>query len=94
MAEFSNDDTVKSVRCVITTCLASNSIPRRNFDFLLIDEAGQATEPDILIPMKQASGAQVILGNHRSNYIMTFIVALVSIYIFNLKLVILSSLGQ
>ena len=94
VAEFSNDDTVKSVRCVITTCLASNSIPRRNFDFLLIDEAGQATEPDILIPMKQASGAQVILGNHRSNYFMTFIVALISIYIFNLKLVILSSLGQ
>ena len=62
VAEFSNDENVKTARCVITTCLASNSIPRRKFDFLLIDEAGQATEPDILIPMKQAPGAQIVLA--------------------------------
>ena len=44
---------VKSSRCVITTCLAAANLPHRRFDFCLIDEAGQSTEPDILIPISK-----------------------------------------
>jgi len=60
--KYSNDANVKLARCIITTCLAANSIPRRRFDFLFIDEAGQSTEPDILIPMAAAANAQIVLA--------------------------------
>ena len=43
----------KSARCVITTCLAASTLPPRHFDYCFIDEAGQATEPDILIPISR-----------------------------------------
>lgn len=62
VVRYSNDGNIKLARCIITTCLAANSIPRRRFDFLLIDEAGQSTEPDILIPIASAPGAQIILA--------------------------------
>ena len=33
--KFSRDDNAKDARCVISTCLATSSLPRRKFDFLL-----------------------------------------------------------
>jgi helicase MOV-10 len=33
--KYSKDDNVKDARCVISTCLATSSLPRRKFDFLL-----------------------------------------------------------
>ena len=33
--KFSKDDFAKEARCVISTCLATSSLPRRKFDFLL-----------------------------------------------------------
>ena len=48
---LSIDSRAKTARCVVTTCLSAATLPKRRFDFLFIDEAGQASEPDIMIPI-------------------------------------------
>ena len=72
---FSLDEKVRVARCVVTTCLAANSIPSRKFDFLFVDEAGQATEPDILIPIAAAPQATVDqIEKNESSYLFVYFV--------------------
>ena len=42
--------------------MAASTLPRRFFDYLLIDECGQTTEPDILIAIAAAPNAQIVLA--------------------------------
>ena len=51
LQSLSIDSRAKTARCVVTTCLSAATLPKRRFDFLFIDEAGQASEPDIMIPI-------------------------------------------
>ncbi|UYV64032.1 MOV10L1 [Cordylochernes scorpioides] len=58
-------------RLVVTTCtnaglLYRMQLPESHFSHILIDEAGQATEPETLIPILLSLSAQVVLaGDHK-----------------------------
>lgn len=50
-----------SFRVVVTTCVGAafaynTSVPAGHFDWIFVDEAGQGTEPEIMVPIKGMSG--------------------------------------
>ncbi|RKO84949.1 hypothetical protein BDK51DRAFT_32659, partial [Blyttiomyces helicus] len=60
--------TIKSFRCVVTTCVTAGlihamGVPKDHFTHFFVDEAGQATEPELLIGLAGLASAksQVVL---------------------------------
>lgn len=54
-----------SAKLVASSCLAVNHVlfTKRRFDFCIVDEAGQITQPTILGPLRSAS-TFVLVGDH------------------------------
>ena len=55
-------------RADVVCCTCSTSFDRRleriRFDYLLVDEATQATEPEILLPMLKGAKQVILIGDH------------------------------
>lgn len=54
-------DKFRSYRVVVSTCVSSSIVsgigtPRGHYSHIFIDEAGQATEPEIMVAVKQMAG--------------------------------------
>ena len=48
-------------RVIVTTCISASAayglgVPRGHFSHIFIDEAGQATEPELMVPIKTMAG--------------------------------------
>ena len=58
---------IKNASIVICTCITSGKalITAQKIDYVIIDEAVQATEPTILIPLLQAKKQVVLVGDHQ-----------------------------
>lgn len=59
------DRLLDSVEVICTTCIAAfdKRLKKRKFDYVLIDEATQAMEPEVLIPLSLAERA-ILVGDH------------------------------
>jgi helicase MOV-10 len=54
---------LKKYRIVVSTCFSASvpygmGLPRGHFDYVFIDEVGQALEPEAMIPIKTMAGPQ------------------------------------
>jgi len=58
--------TIKSAQVICCTCIGSGSdiIDAMTFDRVLIDEATQATEPAVLVPLNSGCRQLVLVGDH------------------------------
>lgn len=61
--------TLKRYRIIVTTCVSASfahgvGMPRGHFSHIFIDEAGQATEPEVMIPIRTMAdnGTNVVLS--------------------------------
>ena len=60
-------------RVVVTTCISAAMIPgigvpRGHFSHIFIDEAGQASEPEVMVPIKTMADAAtniILSGDHK-----------------------------
>jgi helicase MOV-10 len=55
---------LKKYRVIVSTCIASSMLsgvgmPRGHFNWLFVDEAGQATEPEICVPLKTLADSKM-----------------------------------
>lgn len=62
-----SDEMFRNYRIVITTCIQSGALYefRERFDFVLIDEAGHANEPESILPMslRKPGGCSILAGD-------------------------------
>lgn len=61
--------TMKRFRVVVATCVSASfahgiGMPRGHFSHIFVDEAGQATEPEVMVPIKT-------MGDNQTNIILS-----------------------
>lgn len=64
-------EVVRKSQIVVTTCGATashTSLEDQNFTTVIIDEAAQATEPEVLAPALKAESRLVLAGDHKQLY--------------------------
>jgi len=57
---------IRSFDVVLTTCIGSgvDNIEYNRYGMVLVDEAAQATEPEVLVAVKKATSRIVLIGDH------------------------------
>jgi helicase MOV-10 len=60
---------LKKFKVIVSTCIASSMLsgvgmPRGHFSWIFVDEAGQATEPEVCVPVKT-------LSDHKTNLVLS-----------------------
>lgn len=64
---YIRDKLIRNANIIICTCITSGKklIDSKEFDYVIIDESVQATEPTILIPLLQTKKKCVLVGDHK-----------------------------